>query len=60
MAEYLELANGLVDFDQKSLAGMFSGLTPYHMHMQFFLSKELTDSPIVAAAAIAFNPIFWK
>jgi hypothetical protein len=65
MAEYLELANGLVDFDQKSLAGMFPtrrifGWTPYQIHMQLFLSKELTNSLTVAAAAIAFNPIFWK
>jgi hypothetical protein len=44
--------NDLVDFDQKSLAGIKPQTPKLH--------KVADESLPVAAAAIAFNPIFWK
>ena len=44
--------NSLVDFDQRSLAGMQPS-TAFHPDRNL-------SAFIVAAAAIAFNPIFWK
>jgi hypothetical protein len=53
MTSFLGNSKGLVDFDQKSLASMKKSLSPPSR-------QKLTHVTLVAAAAIAFNPIFWK
>lgn len=51
MTSFLGSNTPLVDFDQKSLASTFQPLPS---------SSYNTNTSQVAAAAIAFNPIFWK
>ena len=52
MTSFLGSNKGLVDFDQKSLAGKPVPGTRWEL--------EAHARPTVAAASIAFNPIFWK
>jgi hypothetical protein len=53
MTSFLGNSKGLADFDQKSLASMKNFPSPPRM-------QKLTHVTQVAAASIAFNPIFWK
>lgn len=52
MTSFVGHNKGLIDFDQKSLAGMF-------VCNNWTEIQKLIDAT-VAAASIAFNPIFWK
>jgi hypothetical protein len=45
-------SKGLIDLDQRSLASKFKCL--------WTTAAKRSQQPSVAAAAIAFNPIFWK